>query len=159
QMRAAVGKIKEIFLPFLERGGSIVAISGNHDNEVFFATLRDALDLAAPARGTRHGAGRFHIASDPEILRIQDDEGAEVQFVLMPYPTARAYLRGEAAAAYRTVEEKHTAIQEAFTRTLYGFMMRLDPKLPVVLASHVHVRGVSVHTLYKISESEDVVFD
>jgi exonuclease SbcD len=155
QMREAVGKIKEIFLPFLERGGSILAISGNHDNEVFFATLRDALDLAAPGRA---GAGRFHLASDPEIVRIADDAGEAVQFVLMPYPTARAYLSGE-TAAYRTVEEKHSAIQQAFTRTLYGFMMRLDPKLPVVLASHVHVRGVSVHTLYKISESEDVVFE
>jgi exonuclease SbcD len=158
QMRAAVGKIKEIFLPFLERGGSIVAISGNHDNEVFFATLRDALDLAAPAREGRPGSGRFHIASDPEIVRLAGEEGDVVQFVLMPYPTARAYLRG-ADAAYRTVEEKHRAIQEAFTKQLYAFMMRLDPKLPVVLASHVHVRGVSVHTLYRISESEDVVFD
>ncbi len=150
QMRGAVGKIKEIFQPFLDRGGSILAISGNHDNEIFFATLRDALDLA--------GGGRFHIASDPEIVRLTDDEGTTVQFVLMPYPTARAYLRGE-AVEYRTVEEKHTAIQQAFTRKLYAFMMQLDPKLPMVLCSHVHVRGVHVHTLYKISESEDVVFE
>ncbi len=156
QMRAAVGRIKEIFLPFVERGGSVVAISGNHDDEIFFATLRDALDLAAPGHET---AGRFHLASDPEVLRLTDPDGLTVQFVLMPYPTARAYLRGETASSYRTVEEKHVAIQEAFTKTLYGFMMRLDPKLPVVLASHVHVRGVGVHTLYKITESEDVVFD
>ena len=151
QMRSAVGTIKELFAPFLRRGGHVVAISGNHDNEVFFATLRDALDLA--------GTGRFHIASDPEILRVTGDDGVEVQFVLMPYPTARAYLHGDAAASYRTVEEKHTAIQQAFTRQLYAFMMQLDPKLPTVLVSHVHVRGVSVHSLYKISESEDVVFE
>jgi exonuclease SbcD len=151
QMRSAVGDIKELFTPFLRRGGHVIAISGNHDNEVFFATLRDALDMA--------GDGRFRIASDPEIVRVADDDGVEVQFVLMPYPTARAYLRGETAAAYRTVEEKHTAIQQAFTRQLYAFMMQLDPKLPTVLVSHVHVRGVSVHTLYKISEAEDVVFE
>jgi DNA repair exonuclease SbcCD nuclease subunit len=36
QMRAAVGEIKRVFHPFLDRGGSIVAISGNHDREVFF---------------------------------------------------------------------------------------------------------------------------
>lgn len=150
QMRAAVGKIKEIFLPFLERGGSVIAISGNHDDELFFATLRDAVDLA--------GAGRFHVASDPEIVTLSDRDGHDVQFVLMPYPTARAYLRGD-ATAYRTVEDKHRAIHEAFTQTLYGFLMQLDPSRPVVLASHVHVRGASVHTLYRISESEDVVFE
>lgn len=156
QMRAAVGRIKDIFLPFVERGGTVIAISGNHDDEIFFATLRDALDLAESGR---EAAGRFHLASDPEVVRVADPDGLVVQFVLMPYPTARAYLRGEDAVAYRTVEEKHTAIQKAFTNQLYAFMMKLDPKLPVVLASHVHVRGVGVHTLYRITESEDVVFD
>jgi exonuclease SbcD len=162
QMRAAIGKIREIFLPFLSRGGTIVAISGNHDNEVFFETVRDALDLAAPAGDAPADgiapSGRFYITSDPQVLRLRDDEGLVVQFVLMPYPTARAYLRGD-ATRYRTIEEKHTAIQEAFTTTLYNFFMKLDPALPNVLVGHVHVRGVSVHTLYKISESEDVVFE
>jgi exonuclease SbcD len=76
----------------------------------------------------------------------------------MPYPTARAYLRGD-ATSYRTVEEKHTAIQQAFTNKLYGFMMQLDASQPNVLVGHVHVRGVSVHSLYKIGESEDVIFE
>src|SRR5262245_51974139 len=40
QMRAAVGEIRRIFLPFLERGGTIIAVSGNHDSEIFFETLR-----------------------------------------------------------------------------------------------------------------------
>lgn len=155
QMRAAVGKIREIFLPFLERGGTIVAISGNHDNEVFFDTLRDALDLAAP---TGAGVGRLHLTADPGILTLSGDDGERVQFVLMPYPTARAYLRGE-DVRYQTVEQKHTAIQQAFTRQLYAFMMSLDQNLPTVLVGHVHVRGVSVHTLYRITESEDVVFE
>lgn len=160
QTRAAVGKIREIFLPFLSRGGTIVAISGNHDSEVFFETLRDALDLAAPAPepSAAAPAGRFYISSDPRIVRLAGDDGTVVQFVLMPYPTARAYLRGD-ATRYRTIEEKHTAIQQAFTRKLYAFMMELDPGLPMVLAGHVHVRGAAVHTLYKISETEDVVFE
>src|SRR5436309_3125735 len=50
RMRAAVAEIRRIFLPFLERGGTILAISGNHDSEVFFETLRDAFDLVAPGR-------------------------------------------------------------------------------------------------------------
>jgi DNA repair protein SbcD/Mre11 len=158
QMRAAVGKIREIFLPFLERGGAVVAISGNHDNEIFFETLRDALDLAAPGAGAANVTGRLHITSDPQLLRLTDDAGLTVQFVLMPYPKARAYLRGD-QTRYQTVEEKHLAVQQAFTRKLYAFMLQLDPKLPTVLAGHVHVRGANVHTLYRISESEDVVFE
>lgn len=161
QMRGAVGKIREIFMPFLSRGGTIIAISGNHDSEIFFETLRDAFDLAAPVSddvGEIAPPGRLYLSSSPEILRLADDDGTVVQFVLMPYPTARAYLRGD-ATKYRTVEEKHTAIQRAFTGQLYNFMMSLDASKPMVLVGHVHVRGTHVHSLYKISESEDVVFE
>ena len=48
QWRDAISQIKERFISFLTRGGTIVAISGNHDNEAYFDMLRDALDLASP---------------------------------------------------------------------------------------------------------------
>ena len=48
QLRRAISRLRELFTPFLLRGGTIVAISGNHDSETFFETLRDALDLALP---------------------------------------------------------------------------------------------------------------
>jgi DNA repair protein SbcD/Mre11 len=61
QVRAAVAEMKRVFLPFLECGGAVLAISGNHDDEIFFETLRDALDLVAPGRkgadGTHAAAG------------------------------------------------------------------------------------------------------
>lgn len=158
QLRAAVSEIRRIFLPFLERGGTILAISGNHDSEVFFETLRDALDLAAPAkRGSANATARLYIAPNPRRITLPDGDGC-VQFVLMPYPTPRCYLRGE--RGWKAIEEKHRAMQERFVGTLNRLRSELDPRYPSVLMSHVHVRGVGVgHKLFRISEVEDVIFE
>jgi exonuclease SbcD len=161
QTREGVGTLKELFLPFLQRGGTIVAISGNHDSEVFFDTLRDALDLVAPSRSSVPGAdpsGRLYLTSNPRLLRLADSKGAVTQFVLMPYPTARAYLRG-VSTSYRSIEEKHRAIQENFGGVLRTLAGRIDPRLPSVLVGHVHVRGAQVHSLFRLTEVEDVVFE
>lgn len=161
QMRAAVAEIKRIFLPFLERGGTILAISGNHDNEVFFETLRDALDLVAPGRkgiNNTDATGRLYVAPNPRLLRLAGPDGTMVQFVLMPYPTPRCYLRGE-RAGYRTIEEKHRAIQQRFVGALNHLKAQVDPQYPSVLMSHVHVRGAKLHSLFRLSEVEDVIFE
>jgi len=161
QMQTAIERVRKIFLPFLRRGGTIIAISGNHDSEVFFDMLRDALDLAAPGISGQDGTdavGRLYVWSKPHTLKLVDASGAIVQFVLMPYPTARYYLRGQ-GFHYRTTEEKHRAIQESFTTALRALEDRLDPRLPSVLVSHVHVRGARVHERYTLTEMEDVVFE
>ena len=161
-MRRAVGKIKEIFVPFLSRGGTILAISGNHDSEVFFETLRDALDLVAPGKpaagGSTHATNRLWVAPNARTITLADAHETKVQFVLMPYPTARGYLIG-ADQNYATIEEKHRAIQNAFRNTLDYLKTRIDESLPSVLVSHVHVRGAQAHTLYKVTEVEDVIFE
>jgi exonuclease SbcD len=160
QTRAAIGDIKRIFSPFLQRGGTIVAISGNHDSEVFFETLQDALALVAPARSGIDGmdaTGRLYIAPNPCTLRLADQQGTIVQFVLMPYPTPRQYLRGD-GAQFRSIEEKHRAIQDRFVATLELLQAKLDLSLPSVLVSHIYVRGVQVHQ-HALTEVEDVVFE
>lgn len=162
-LRQGIANIRTIFLPFLERGGTIVAISGNHDNEIFFEALRDAFDLVMPIKGAGEvqRAGRLYIAPNPRLLRLVDQENTVVQFVLMPYPTVRAYLRGE-PTQFRSIEEKHRAIQDKFTRTLallqepaHGFNVSQQ----AVLVSHIHVRGITPNNLYNLSEAEDVVFE
>ncbi len=161
ELETAVGDLRQILGPFLQRGGTMVAISGNHDSEPFFEMLRQALDLVAPGRPRPDGSeltGRLYVAARPRLLKLADPAGLIVQLVLMPYPTARCYLRGE-AAQYRGVEEKHRAIQVAFKHVLDELERRLDPTLPSVLVSHVHVRGVQTHSLYRLSEAEDVVFE
>jgi exonuclease SbcD len=159
-MRRALRQVREIFLPFLERGGTIVAISGNHDSDVFFEALRDALDMGAGGRAGRqhtHATGRLYIAPQPRLLRLADAHGAVVQFVLMPYPTSR-YLQGH-DAQYRNTEEKHQLIQQRFTQTLHELEAQLDQRLPSVLVSHIYVRGARVHERYALTAAEDIIFE
>src|SRR5262245_667662 len=157
----AIAQFKHIFQPFLLGGGTIIGISGNHDDETFFGTLRDALDLVSPKRrrvnGT-HPTGRLYVAPKPRALRLADENGNIVQFVLMPYPTPRCYLR-DAGIKYHSVEEKNQLIQHAFTNTLNEIKSHLDKQLPSVLLSHIHIRGVKAHPLYRLTESDDVIFE
>lgn len=161
QLRAAVAEIKRIFTPFLTRGGTIVAITGNHDKEVFFQMLRDALDLVSPGRvgiNNTQATGRLYVAPNARQLCLADSHGNKVQFVLMPYPTSRNYLRGD-RINFPTVEEKHRFIHAKFSETLEELKHRLDSHVPSVLVSHIHVRGVPTHSLYRLTEAEDVIFE
>lgn len=161
QMRGAVGEIRRIFLPFLNRGGSILAISGNHDRDVFFEMLRDTLDLVSPVEKSVDGfvpGGRLYIAPAPRLLKLKGKDGQAVQFLLMPYPTPRHYLR-DSDAQYATVEEKNRAVQTQFTMALEQQKGRVDVTLPSVLVSHIHVRGAQTHNLYRVTELEDVIFE
>lgn len=162
QWRDAIGQLKELFLPYLERGGTIVAISGNHDNDSYFEMLRDALDMAATRRSQRdgvHSPGRLYIQSVARVLRLADAHEEVVQFVLMPYPKDSLYLRGE-GLRYSSLAEKHRYLQGKFKQVLDEMQRsKIDPTLPAVLVSHIHVRGVTAHNLYRLSESEDILFE
>jgi|SRR5579859_1495112 len=161
QLREAVGSLKELFVPFLQRGGTMLAISGNHDNSAFCGSLRDALELAAPGRTGANGTdatGRLYVAPRPQLIKLADPLGNVVQFVLMPYPKASDYVRGE-AMNYRSLAEKNSAIQHNFAEVLQTLRSRVDPKLPSVLVSHIHVRGVQVNSLFRLSEAEDILFE
>ena len=73
--------MQETFGDFLDAGGTILALTGNHDKENFCQTLRHAMTLAAPASG-RPGdlvpPGRLYLATDPTWLRLADrTTGAE----------------------------------------------------------------------------------
>ena len=48
-LRDAIHHLKETFGTFLRDGGTILALTGNHDNESFCQTLCDAMSLASPA--------------------------------------------------------------------------------------------------------------
>jgi exonuclease SbcD len=164
-LREAIRHVQETFRPFLRDGGTIVTLTGNHDNENFCQTLCHAMSLAAPASdepGTLAPPGRLYLASQPTFLRLADrHEGHEVQFVLMPYPTPTRYLDHEESQRYHSLEEKNKHLQSAYTAALTAIRAhpRFDPKRPAVLSAHVHVRGGEVSTLFRISEQEDVVFE
>ena len=156
QTREAIARLRQIFGPFLARGGSIVAISGNHDSEILFETLRDASHLFAPPQGCDEG--RLHLAPNPRMLKLSDRAGQQVQFVLMPYPSARCYLRGH-DIEYSTVADRNRLVQKHFVQTLNDLRLKIDTALPSVLVSHIHVRGARTHNLFRVTEAEDVMFD
>jgi exonuclease SbcD len=143
---AAIDHLKDAARPFLERGGTILATTGNHDGETFCRTLQHTLALAAPSdarSGDMLAPGRFHLITRPSLHRLVDPQGREVQFVLMPYPLASRYLDDASASYSGGAEGKHRRLREAFTDTLgrirggRGF----DPARPAVLAAHLFLAG------------------
>jgi exonuclease SbcD len=161
-LRDAIDHLQQTFAPFLLQGGTIVSLTGNHDNEVFCQTLRHAMTLAAPAvaRNDRPvPPGRLYLASEPTLLRLADRNGQLVQFILMPYPTPR-YLE-EPAQQYGNLEEKNRALQGAYTSRLRRILQSYgghDPAVPTVLAAHIHVQGGRLPSLFRMSERESIVF-
>jgi exonuclease SbcD len=155
-LRETIRHWQEVFADFLGRGGTIIAITGNHDNENFCRTLCHAMALAAPTVGECGAtvpAGRFHLAAEPTFLNLDG-----VQFVLMPYPTPTRYLVGEANQKYSSHDEKQKLLVSAFERTLAGF--REHPRFesnPTVLVAHATVRGANIGSgLFRIPLDDDV---
>jgi exonuclease SbcD len=164
-LREAIRHLQETFGGFLSGGGAILALTGNHDKENFCQTLRHAMHLASPAGG-RPGdlapAGRLHLATGPTWLRLPDRAtGAEVQFVLMPYPTPTRYLTEEDAQAYQGFDEKNRHLMNAFTEWLRGVRTApgFDPSLPSVFSAHVAMQGSDLATRFRMTAEEDVLFE
>jgi exonuclease SbcD len=162
-LRDAIRHLRETFQPFLQGGGTILALTGNHDKENFCQTLRHAMSLAAP--GFKQGAvatpGRVYLATIPTLLQLVDRNSQQpVQFLLMPYPTPTRYLTSEDSQRYHSLEEKNRHLMAACTRQLNALQKHegFDPRLQTVLAAHVHVRGAQLNSLFRITEQEDVVF-
>ena len=163
-LRETVRHLQEVFEEFLRGGGTILALTGNHDKENFCQTLRHAMSLASPgceADGDLAQPGRLYLATGPTLLRLGDRaSGGLAQFVLMPYPTPTRYLTDEASQRYLGLDEKNRHLLAAYTAKLKAF--RADPAfdraLPTVLGAHVHVHGSQLATLFRLTEQEDVVF-
>ena len=163
-LRDAVDHLRRTFGPFLRGGGTILALTGNHDHEGFCQTLAHAFGLAAPApeaeaNGQLAAPGRLHLAVAPTLLRLADRAGGEVQFVLMPYPTPSRYLDG--VARFANLDAKNQALQFAYLDRLKA--IRADPAfrrdLPSVLAAHVHVLGAELSTplAFRMTEAESIL--
>src|SRR5437588_7247127 len=64
-LRESIEHLQQTFEGFLLGGGTIVAVTGNHDNENFCQTLQLVMTLAAPAAGVTgdlRPGGRFYLA-------------------------------------------------------------------------------------------------
>jgi exonuclease SbcD len=161
-VRDAVDDLKKAVQPFLRRGGTILAITGNHDGEIFCQTFQHALSLADPSSiqfGERLSPGRFHLATRPTFHRLTDRDGQDVQFVLMPYPTATRYLDDAATSFQGSAEGKHRRLREEFTDLLRRMRahQKHDTALHSVLVAHLCVQGASLPGGYVVTENDGVV--
>lgn len=155
---AAVGHMKDVARPFLRSGGTILALTGNHDGETFCKTLQHTLTLADPDEADFGGlwtAGRFHLATRPTFCRLADHSGHEVQFVLMPYPTPERYLDD----ALPRHETRDRLLLNGFRDTLAKMRAhsRFRPDLHSVLAAHLYLAGVTLASGHVVGEGDGVV--
>ncbi len=163
-LRESIKHLQKTFEQFLRDGGTILALTGNHDKENFCQTLKHAMSLAAPSTGKFGDTvepARLYLATDPTLLSLIDRESQEpVQFILMPYPTPTRYLEDEESQRYQSLDEKNRHLMAAYTNRLNKLQShsRFDPRLQTVLAAHIHVRGAELPNLFRITEQEDVVF-
>ena len=165
-LRETIRHWQDVFREFLETGGTILTLTGNHDNENFCQTLVHAMTLAAPTVG-RAGEvippGRLYLAAEPTFVRLQDRLGGhDVQFVLMPYPTPSKLLKGEGGMKYGSPDEKNRMLVTAWADSLRAIRAHplYDQKAPAVLSAHVHVHGSAIGpSLFRLTEQEDVVVE
>lgn len=146
---AAIDHLKDAARPFLARGGTIVAVTGNHDGETFCRTLQHTLALADPTErppGGMLSSGRLHLATRPALHRVADRSGRVVQVVRMPYPLASRYLDGGEAVASAGAEAKHRLLRGEFTEALRRMRQRpeFDPSLPSILVGHLFLLGATL---------------
>jgi DNA repair protein SbcD/Mre11 len=147
--------------PFLLNGGTILAVTGNHDKEQACLTLKNSLALADPNEypaGSLIRPGRFYLATGPTFYRLTDRTGTEVQFVMMPYPMPSRYLSG---AGTGTREELNRQLLAAYMTKLQQILddrTRFRADLPTVLVAHIYVGGALIRQRFRLDESHDVSF-
>jgi exonuclease SbcD len=162
-LRGSIEHLQQTFEPFLQRGGTILAVTGNHDNEVFCQTLQLVMALAMPAASRSDKVqppGRLYLATDPNLLRLADGQGTQVQFLLMPYPTPARYLKDAQAQRFTSLQERNQLLQSAYTTSLHELLdcPQFDRSIPAVLAAHIHVQGSTLPQLFRMTEQESIVF-
>jgi exonuclease SbcD len=160
-MTRALNHLRDVFRPFFGRGGAILAITGNHDRDGRINMVRAGMTLAAPDAGAGGllPGGRMYLINGRAFATLAGRAGDRVQFVFVPYPFASRY--DLSAADYRSKEEENGLLRARVAEWVKGVSSRpdFDPALPTVLAAHLHVRGSELHTLYQMTERDDVQFD
>lgn len=158
-MTAALNHLRKSFLPFFDRGGTVLAITGNHDRDARIDMVRAGMTLAVPDAGKSGplAGGRMYLANGRATVTLVGADGKPVQFVLLPYPFPSRY--DLPAGEYRSKEEENRLLHAAAAEWVGHATTKLDPTLPTVLAAHLHVRGSEAHSLYKMTDRDDVLFD
>ena len=73
-MTAALGHLRQTFLPFFARGGTILVVTGNHDSNRKIDMVRAGMSLAVPdaGKGGLLSTGRLYLANTQTVVRLVD---------------------------------------------------------------------------------------
>jgi DNA repair protein SbcD/Mre11 len=163
-MTDALKHVHKTFDSFFSRGGTILAITGNHDRDARINMVRAGMSLAAPAvvRGGMLPGGRMYLLNGRAVATLETSAGDQVQFVLVPYPFPSRY--DLSTDDYRTKEEESRLLQGLvadWVTNVVPAKPEFNPRLPTVLVAHLHVRGAVLNAVSKfvLTERDDVVLD
>lgn len=159
QMTAALEHMHKMFAGFFARGGTVLAVTGNHDRDGKVNMVRVGMRLAAPgAAGGTLSRGRMYLVNALFLARLESG-GERVQFALLPYPTVSRYIQHD--DVYHTKEEEHALLKSRLADWVRKLPTKpeFDATLPTVLVAHLHVQGAQVHSLYKLNDADDVILD
>ncbi|QJW94158.1 metallophosphoesterase family protein [Frigoriglobus tundricola] len=158
EMADALTHLNRTFRPFFARGGTILAVTGNHDLDTRIDLVRAGMALVTPptVAGGELSPGRMYLLNRCSYGTLSARTGDRVQFVFVPYPFAHRY---DLPPGFRTREELNTELQNRVAEWVQAVPTRpgFDRALPTVLVAHLHVSGAQVRNLYRISPREDVV--
>lgn len=163
-LRETIEHWQKTFGDFLTDGGTILTLTGNHDNETFCQTLNHAMNLATPTvvgQGEEVPNGRLYLATEPTLLKLRHrTTGLVVQFVLMPYPTPTVYLVDGPLPKYCTPEERNKRMTDAFVQRMRSLEKnpKFDAAAPSVFAGHLTVTGADIgRGLFRLDPRDDIV--
>ncbi len=157
EIAESLSHISQTFQPFFKRGGTIVAITGNHDPDNKIQLVRSGAFIAAPISTGEFQPGRFYLQNGLSFGKFTSPAGEQIQLVLVPYPHSARYGLPD---TYRTREEEYRLLQERLGMWL-KYEVRasaaFDQTLPTVLMAHLHIRGANVNrSLFRFSNPTDV---
>jgi exonuclease SbcD len=152
------------FAAFFRRCGTILAVTGNHDQD---GRVRPSIDLArtgmqlydAPrSPGERFETGRFYLIDSPFFGRLRDPAGLDVQFVTLMFPSVSRMPAVKSMAT--TAEEIHRPIARMVADWIRGLRDEegFDKSLRTVFVAHMSVNGAECSDgRYRLSERTDVL--
>jgi exonuclease SbcD len=158
--------LRTTFRPFFQRGGTILAVTGNHDQDgrirPFIELARAGMDIAEPPRrpGDPFVPGKMYLLDAPFFGRVRDAAGMDVQFVLLPFPSHSRMLMGTERAT--TADQLHRPIAQRVTDWIKGLRTdaRFDTRLRTVLVAHMSVTGSDISRgRFTLTEQYDVIAD
>jgi len=163
EMTQSLAHIRKTFAPFFHRGGTLLAITGNHDHERTgrIDLAHAGMAMAAPtATANDLPGGRMYLVPNNALATLTSAAGHKVQFVCVPYPFANRY-QLPPADGYRSKEAENRLLETAVAEWLAGVPKRpgFDPALPTVLVAHLQVRGAQCNSKYTLTEKDDICTD